>query len=54
MRGFIIIWGVVLGMGRKHIRIGDEQEEYIEENHINLSSFVREQIEAEYGVGVDE
>lgn len=32
-------------MKRKNISIEEEQAEFIDEHHINLSSFVREQLE---------
>lgn len=32
-------------MERKNISIDEEQEEFINEHHINLSSFVREQLD---------
>ena len=32
-------------MKRKNISIKEEQAEFIDEHHINLSSFVREQLE---------
>jgi len=31
--------------GRKHVYIGGEREEWVEENHINLSSLVKEAID---------
>jgi len=45
---FISIWDITTHMGRdgrKHIYIGQEREEWVEESHINLSSLVREAID---------
>jgi hypothetical protein len=36
-------------MIRKHITITGEQAEWIDENHINLSSLVRERIDTKRG-----
>lgn len=33
--------------GRTHVYLGAERKEWAEENHINLSSFVREKIDEE-------
>lgn len=33
------------GDGRTHVRIGEERKEWVNENHINLSSLVREAID---------
>lgn len=33
--------------GRTHIYLGPERKEWVEDNHINLSSLVREKIDEE-------